>query len=218
MRDLQENNVPSEHQNEECYFPQLNSGIRVLFVGNSITKHAPKPEIGWTNDCGMEASSVDKDYVHLVEEKIREKHKDASFAILQVADFERNFESFQIEKEHREAIDFNADIIIMFFGANVTKEYDKKSNPKITFGERYEKLRNALNKHGKAKILHLQGFYIRPVLDAEKKKVAEKYNDEYAELGEIRTSADTHGHFNHPNDKGMADIAQLIWKIISKWV
>ena len=39
------------------------SGIRVLFVGNSITRHGAAPQIGWYNDCGMAASSKEKDYV-----------------------------------------------------------------------------------------------------------------------------------------------------------
>ena len=44
MKDLQKNIVPAENQNIGDYFPRGGgNGIRVLFVGNSITKHAPKP-------------------------------------------------------------------------------------------------------------------------------------------------------------------------------
>ena len=39
---------------------------KVLFLGNSITRHGPKADIGWTRDWGMAATSEDKDYVHLL--------------------------------------------------------------------------------------------------------------------------------------------------------
>lgn len=212
MRDLQKNIVPAENQNVGNYFPYGGGdGIRVLFVGNSITKHAPKPEIGWLTDCGMAASSLDKDYVHLTVEKIKEYDPYMSFSILQVAGFERRFETMDIYSEYKAAIDYKADIIIMFFGANVSKEYDKQTDPEIKFGDRYEQLRNALNSHGTAKVFHSEGFYIRPVLNAEKKAAAERLGDTYIKLGDIVTREDTHGKFNHPGDKGMQEISDLFF-------
>ena len=44
----------------------VESGFGALFVGNSLTKCRPKPDIGWTNDCGMAASASENDYVHLL--------------------------------------------------------------------------------------------------------------------------------------------------------
>lgn len=38
--------------------------MRLLFAGNSITRHGPAPEIGWDHDHGMAASGPDHDYVH----------------------------------------------------------------------------------------------------------------------------------------------------------
>ena len=219
MKDLQENIVPAENQNTGDYFPQGGGdGIRVLFVGNSITKHAPKPSIGWTNDCGMAASCLEKDYVHLTAAKIKELDPDMSFAILQVANFERQFPTKDIYADYKAAIDYKADIIIMFFGANVSKDYDKEENPEVKFGDKYEELRNALNSHGTAKVFHSQGFYIRPVLNAEKKAAAERLGDTYIELGDIVTREDTHGRYNHPGDKGMQEIAELFFETIKPTV
>ena len=39
---------------------------RILFLGNSLTLHGPKPEIEWTGNWGMAASAQDKDFVHLL--------------------------------------------------------------------------------------------------------------------------------------------------------
>jgi hypothetical protein len=39
---------------------------RILFVGNSLTLHGPKPVIGWTGNWGMAASAQDRIFVHLL--------------------------------------------------------------------------------------------------------------------------------------------------------
>ena len=62
----QENIVPAVNQNNSNVYIYGESGFRVLFVGNSITKYRPKPDIGWNNDCGMAASAPENDYVHLL--------------------------------------------------------------------------------------------------------------------------------------------------------
>ncbi len=216
MKDLQKNIVPATNQNTESfYIHKEGSGVRVMFVGNSITKHAPKPEMGWTNDCGMAASSIDKDYVHILEKRISEVDPDAAFSLLQVADYEWNFFKKDAQTEYAEPAKFKPDIVIMFFGANVDKDYDTAENPPKTFGKAFEDLRNTLNS-GKTRFIISDGFYIRPVLDAEKKKVAEKYGDCYANLEDIRSREDTHGMFNHPSDLGMAMIADRFWECIEK--
>ena len=53
---IEKNNVSSLNQlSEENLFQTFNNAgkRRFLFVGNSITRHGPKPEIGWENDWGM---------------------------------------------------------------------------------------------------------------------------------------------------------------------
>ena len=54
---FQENPVPAIGQNAEdmrAFDP--GKGPRILFVGNSITLHGPRPEIGWTDNRGMAAT------------------------------------------------------------------------------------------------------------------------------------------------------------------
>jgi hypothetical protein len=75
-------------------------------------------------------------------------------------------------------------------------------------------MRNLLSNDGKAKVYISEGFYIRPVLDAEKKAVAEKYGDTFISMDDIRTREDTHGQFNHPGDLGMELIANRFFEAI----
>ena len=50
---------------------------RILFIGNSVTWHGPKEDIGWTGDWGMAASSAEKDYAHLVLSAVRARWPEA---------------------------------------------------------------------------------------------------------------------------------------------
>lgn len=218
MEKYQENIVSAINQNNSNVYIYGESGFRVLFVGNSITKHRPKPDIGWNNDCGMAASAPENDYVHLLMKKIREEYQaDASYCIATAADFEREFFKngleTNIEKRYSAAKEYRPDIMIMFFGANVPKEYDETEAPQVKFGEAYEKLRNYL-KSNNTLVFHSQGFYIRPVLDEEKEAVAKKYGDTFINIEDIRNRDETHGKFNHPGDIGMKEIAAAFWKAI----
>lgn len=218
MGKYQENIVPAVNQNSSNVYIYGENGFKILFVGNSITKHRPKPDMGWNNDCGMAASAPENDYVHILMKKIREEYQaDASFCIATAADFEREFFKDGLEKNIKnryfKAKEYKPDIMIMFFGANVPKEYDKTETPQVKFGDAYEKLRNYL-KSDDTLVFHSQGFYIRPVLDAEKKAVAEKYGDTFINIENIRNRDETHGKFNHPSDIGMKEIAEAFWKAI----
>lgn len=214
MKDFQENIVPAFNQNKGNVFMYENDAakLKILFVGNSITKHSPKADIGWYNDCGMAASSVEKDYVHLLVKKVMQYDPNVSYGIAQVAQYERTFFEKSASDDYQAAADYNADIVIMFFGANVSKEYEEMENPPKTFGEAYEDMRNLLSHNGKAKVLLSMGFYIKPKLEEEKRAVAEKYGDVFIDTSDIYSREDTHGMFNHPSDIGMQAIANRFWE------
>lgn len=212
MSKFQENVIPAANQNEQNVFLHPNTGIKVMFVGNSITKHAPKIDIGWTNDCGMAATELEKDYVHLMLSKIRKYDPNVSWCISQAADLERRFTDENVLEAYKEAEDFEPDIMIFFFGANVNKEY--ADAPDGSFGEVYRKFRMFLDKSLKAKVFHSEGFYIRPLLDKEKWESVKDLGDTLIPLDDIRTRDDAHGKFNHPGDLGMSLIAERFWEYV----
>lgn len=213
MRDLQENVISSVNQNDKHFYTYGKGKFKVMFVGNSITKHRPVSE-NWNRDCGMWASSPEKDYVHqLIKTMERELSCKISYSIVTAADFERQFDTVSIDSLYNEAKNYNPDIMIMFFGANVPKEYD--ALPDCEFGRAYEKLRNYLTGDNTL-VFHSQGFYIRPVLDEEKESVAKKYGDTFINIENIRNREETHGLANHPNDTGMKEIADTFWQAMKQ--
>lgn len=215
--DFQKNDVPAAKQVYKRFFYEPNSALRVLFVGNSITRHDPKPSIGWYRDCGMEASCLENDYVHQTEKLIREKCPDAVFGICHVSDFERGFDTMtDLEREFAGAAEFKGDIIVMFFGANVPSNKIDTPEKARAYTDAYENLRNTLAGERDVKVYHVEGFYDKPVQDKAKREIAEKYGDTYISLGEIPKTREYRGHFNHPNDEGMAAIAKCIGEVILK--
>lgn len=90
-----------------------------MFVGNSITRHGVLPEIGWYGDYGMAASSIEKDYVHIVMNYIKRDNPDATFCICQCSEWERQYQQGDyVLDEFCDARDFGADIIIVRFVKN----------------------------------------------------------------------------------------------------
>ena len=195
-----------------------NEGLRVLFVGNSITLHGPSEPIGWFGDWGMAASKKENDYVHLVEDHIKTKHPNASFCICNAADWERKYmnpeETFHIFEAARA---FDADIMILKLCGNTpTDNFDAE-----LFKSGFEKLINFLNKSGKAKIIVATEFCKHPAEEslisfAKESELPLCYLSDIAGFEEYKAIGlfEHKGVAAHPGDKGMREIADRIIKTL----
>ena len=86
---------------------------KVLFLGNSITLHAPAPHIGWTGNWGMAASALEKDYVHLLMEQISQSTETQPESMARnIADFERQHGDYQLQEGLKEELAFEADRVM----------------------------------------------------------------------------------------------------------
>lgn len=95
---------------------------RILFLGNSITLLGPAPDIGWTGNFGMAASSEDKDYVHLLVDQIsKQAGGRPEIMVRNIADFERELSKFNIRETLKKELEFQADVIIIAIGENAAK-------------------------------------------------------------------------------------------------
>ena len=77
--DLIKNDVPAEGQLKEndCVSFSLaeNADVKILFLGNSITRHGKAENLGWLGDWGMAASRKENDYVHKLISRLLEDGK-----------------------------------------------------------------------------------------------------------------------------------------------
>lgn len=218
MAQIDKNDVPAANQLKNGHvFPDRTNrpGPRVLFVGNSITLHGYAPHIGWHGVWGMAASSPERDYVHLLKEKILRIRPDAEFCICQVADWERNWKDGAATWElFSEARDFGADLIICRFVENCPRtEFDP-----ALFRKNYLEFVDYLNPKG-GKVILSDGFWHHCADPVIRSAAAERGYPfvalgDLGELDEMKAIGlfEHTGVANHPGDAGMAAIAESIFK------
>lgn len=220
MERIDENTVKADMQlgnNSNIVFDfEKNCGTRILFVGNSITRHAPKSEIGWFYDWGMAASSKETDYVHVVERMVLEKEPSASFCVCHASGWECNYiEGETTFSRYLQAREFKADIIIMRLIENCNSKEFKPS----AFKKEYEKFIDFLNADEHAKIIITSSFWKHPG-DIVLKEIADTRSLDYVYLGDLGENSlmradglfDHRGVSVHPGDEGMRNIALRIFE------
>lgn len=224
MKQIEKNTVKAENQlrdkHDVTFENTDNTGKRIMFVGNSITLHAPSPTIGWNNCWGMAASAKENDYVHKLENHIKAKEPNAAFCICQAYKWERDFangkDAYPIYEDAR---NFNADIIVARMVENCPWQ-DFKSE---VFKREYVDFINFLNKSGKAKIILTTAFWkhsadlVIAEISQEKGWPLVVLND-LGELDEMKAIGlfEHSGVANHPGDLGMKTIADRIFEKLQK--
>jgi lysophospholipase L1-like esterase len=198
---------------------------RVLFLGNSITLHAPAPNIGWEGNWGMAASAIEKDYVHVLLHKwTKENGKTPEVMVKNIAEFERKLTEYVIDEQLKEELAFQADMIILAIGENATAP--KNDQEKMAFSNAFDQLLAALKQNKSATIYVRSQFWPDEVKDSLMKAATEKAGCVWVDLERLgadptnAASAERHfehaGVAGHPGDKGMQAIADKIWTAIQK--
>ena len=225
MAQIDKNTVAAENQLDESKkisFEEDGKGVRILFIGNSITRHAPKESIGWFYDWGMAASSKENDYVHVAKKMILDIAPDSAFCICQAADWEKNYKCGEEElSKFVKAKDFNADIIVIRLIENCElKDFDAD-----IFKKEYSKLINYFNKKQSAKVIITSSFW-KHTGDDILKTIADENKWDFVYLGDLGEDAqmradglfEHEGVATHPGDKGMSVIAARIFEKLKKYL
>ncbi|MHB1078515.1 MAG: SGNH/GDSL hydrolase family protein [Prosthecobacter sp.] len=206
-----------------CATVHASAQTKVLFLGNSITKHGPKADIDWSGNWGMAATAEAKDYVHLVTKALTEKAGTAPEVMVKnIADFERAYSGYDIAAKLKEAIDFKADLIILAIGENVpglkTAEDKTKLQASVTT------LLRAMKGEKKPTILVRSCFWANAAKDEALQQACTAVGGIYVNIGSLSKDEANYarserpykhaGVANHPGDKGMAAIAAALVKAV----
>lgn len=220
-KDLITNDVPAVGQlkGNDCISFEMteNADIKLLFLGNSITRHGKAENLGWCGDCGMAASSKENDYVHKLISKFCQKDVKVSVCIANLSDWERTRNMDLLFTKYLSALRFNADYVIVRLGENAC--LDKYlSEFELCYGE----LTDLFSRNG-AKIVLTDLFWEYEPFDNFVAELAKARGYAFAEIHDLGNddAMKAIGKFSHggvavhPGDKGMAEIAERIFRVLN---
>ncbi|MFO1438744.1 MAG: SGNH/GDSL hydrolase family protein [Verrucomicrobiaceae bacterium] len=198
---------------------------KVLFLGNSITKHGPKADIDWSGNWGMAASSEAKDYVHVFTKALGDKQSSTpEILVKNIADFERAHQGYDFAAKLKEAIDFQADLIVLAIGENVPGL--KTAEEAVAFASSVLKLLRTVSGARKPVILVRSCFWAVPAKDSCLKLACNEVGGIFVDISSLSADKSLYGRAerefkhagvaNHPGDKGMAAIADALMKALAK--
>jgi hypothetical protein len=190
--------------------------VRIAIIGNSITSHWAKPDVGWFQSNGMAASNVAHDFAHLLIHKIRATAADS---------YVRNFYPF--ETDSKGAADNIAsltpviadppEIVVIELGDNVAGRNPMKL---AAFDSNYAALLDKVK--GAKKLFCLSTWWERRFTDMIIEHQCKAAGGTFVYIGDIyvdpinRDLSLPHypGAFvdKHPKDYSMQRIAFRLWK------
>ncbi len=196
---------------------------RILFLGNSITLHGPKADIGWTGNWGMAASSKEKDYVHLVSTGLaRQTGVTPRILVRNIADFERHYGSYDVDEQLKDAFAFDPDLVVLAIGENVPA-LDSEGT-KAQFQKAVMNLLRCVLAKRHPLLVVRSCFWADAAKDQVLREACEEASGVFVDIGSLgRNSAmaarsersfSHDGVAGHPGDKGMEAIAGAMLEAI----
>ena len=198
---------------------------KLLVLGNSVALHGPAPQIGWTGNWGMAASSRDRDFAHVLHSQVcKATQGEPQLLVLNLADFERKQTDFDFEQGLKEPIAFEADVVIVGVGANAPALETPEA--KQRYRAAFEQLLSRVKQTDSTTLLVRGEFWPDPAKEQIMREVCEKVGGTYvplkdlnkdpANLGSADQKFEHAGVAGHPGDRGMKLIADELWKAIDK--
>ncbi|WP_442588136.1 hypothetical protein ACSBL2_19000 [Pedobacter sp. AW31-3R] len=193
---------------------------RVLILGNSITIHSPKPSIGWYGNWGMAASAENKDFVHLLIERLNQIDPAIQVDVKNIADYERNYRNYDYALLDSLA-DLKPDLVILRLSENVDPLKAKENDFELHFGKLMDYL---MARSPGTHLLTAASFWDRPVVTQAMYAASHIRKGQFINLGKLSESPgnmaigqfENKGVAMHPSDQGMMAITEAIWQEILK--
>ena len=215
------NNVDPENQVKFPYYFDgdiTNANKIIMFIGNSITYHELKPEIGWNQQNGMAASDIEHDYVHLVLSHLREKEPSTAAIVFNAGHWELDFNNESKLKTIMDVIkQYKPNTVVFRIGENSQRPIvQQKMDPKPAYDNLIKEISNNCDD-----VIVTSLFWEYPTLDKILKDAAIENNAKYVLINDLGYEDENKaiglyehpGVQGHPGNLGMKRIAE---RIISK--
>ncbi|MFH0922240.1 MAG: GDSL-type esterase/lipase family protein [Fibrobacterota bacterium] len=190
---------------------------KVLYIGDSITKHGPAANLGWFGNWGMAATSIDKDYVHLLFAKISAAQADVPEMFIDAVGGGTVAGKIAVLDT---LVAVGADLVIIQLGENDrTLTQEGFENP-------YDSLVSALKAAAPDVRIYCASSWKQTGQDAMIRAVCSRrgavFVDISAAAADPANSALAEGHFTdggvnwHPGDAGMQCYADSFWAAMNR--
>ena len=196
---------------------------KILFLGNSITRHGPAPAIGWLGDWGMAASAKDKDFVHVLTKSLSANAgAEPEVMVKNVADFERQYAAYNPDEKLKDVLAFGADLVIVALGENVPSLDSDEA--KVQFRNSLQKLLQGLKADRRPTIVVRSCFWPNQAKDQILRQACQEVGGIFVDIGPLSKDESNYarserqfqhaGVAAHPGDKGMQAIADAILSVV----
>ena len=188
---------------------------KVLILGNSITHHLPAPEIGWHGNWGMAASKEQNSYVSILSDSLRREFPELEVSVKIMVDFERGF--WEYDFANMADLDgLDPDILVWRLAENIpSKDFNQ-----FDLEGPMEKVVGLIKANKpNMRVIITNSFWGPKEVNDQLARIAAKnswelvdlshlgFDNKYRAIGEFEDE----GVGIHPGDKGMLEIANLIW-------
>ena len=192
--------------------------LKIAFLGNSITRHGKAENLGWYGDWGMAASCRENDYVHILVNRLERDGKRVSYCVANLSEWERTRDFALLEKRYADVRKFKADIVIVRLGENagLAENID-------LFKPCYKQMVNYFA--GASTVIVTDLFWEYEPFDSFVQSFAKEKGYGFVKIHDLGNDDGMKavGKFEHssvaahPGDKGMAEIAERIYKAIRRY-
>ena len=190
---------------------------KILFIGNSITRHGPKPDIGWEHDWGMAASAPGKDYVHQTVAILEQRGLTVDYAFANFSRWEVNYWDDGVLEECDRFLRFEPDIVVLRIGENIWSRAVREKLQEIDLYPHFDLMARSFAKKG-ARVIITDLFWPHEPIDDVIHRLADAAGYPLVHLGDLGEADENKaiglfehtGVAAHPGDLGMYRIAERI--------
>ncbi|MQA42322.1 hypothetical protein [Rugamonas aquatica] len=197
--------------------PELHQGLKIAFVGNSLTLHAPGIEIGWHHSHGMAASATGRDYAHRLMRQLRIEPRQAYIRNFYPFESDTTVADNHIRSLHGVLLQQPA-VMVIQLGDNVRTQTQLDD-----FAHNLQLLVYAACTFS-PNVFCVSTWWPRPATDSVIEQVCQLQGAQYVYIGDLFDSPlnvdrahPTYAHIGveaHPKDWGMEQISERLFRAI----